>query len=86
MEEALERDRRFQLYATWGVVKGAVGPGAFVAVLWGAEKLGFEGWFLGALSVIAAFIAFGVASAWSDKGRMDDQKKLARLPKWEPKW
>ncbi len=86
MEEALEHDRQFQLKATWGFVNGAVGGGAFLAVLWGAERLGFEGWFLGALSAIAALIAFGVASAWSDKGRTDDQKKLARLPKWEPKW
>jgi hypothetical protein len=86
LEEALEHDRQFQMKATWGIVNTAVGLAAFFGVLWGADKLGMEGWLLGTVAAFAALMAWAVAVAWSDKGREGDLTKLSSLPKWEGKW
>lgn len=83
LEQALEHDREFQMKATWGIVNTLVGLSAFFGVLWAADKLGMEGWILGGVAGFAAFIAWGAAVAWSDKGRERDLKKLSHLPKWE---
>lgn len=85
LEDALEHDRQFQLGATWGFINSLVGAGTFLAVLWGAEKLGFDGWLLGTLAAVAALAGWAGASAWSDRGRLADLKKLSQLPKWEPR-
>lgn len=82
LENALDHDRQFQLKATYGFVNGVVGAGAFIGVLWGADKLGMDGWVLGAVTAFAAIIAWAAAAAWSDKGREGDLKKLSQLPKW----
>lgn len=84
LEASLEHDRKFQLRATWGIVNTSLGIVAFAGTIHLAEQwFGMTGWLLGTLAAVVAFVAFGVATAWSDKGRLGDEKKLSRLPEWE---
>lgn len=84
LEGALEHDRQFQMKATWGIVNTLVGVSAFFGVLWATDKwLKMDGWFLGMIAGVAAFVAWGAAAAWSDRGREGDLAKLPHLPRWE---
>lgn len=84
LEASLERDRKFQLNATWGIVGPLCGLAAFAGVSAAANNwLHMTGWILGGITTIAAFAAYLAAVAWCNKARDDDEKKLSRLPEWE---
>lgn len=82
LEEALEHDREFQLKATWGIVSSICGTLAFLSLLWAGTKLGMTGWLLGTILGVVALSGFAIGTAYAERGRADDSKKLSRLPKW----
>ena len=84
LEENLDHDRKFQLKATWGIVNASLGFGAVFGVCYVANHwLHLQGIILGAVAGFAALLAYGMAFAWSDKGREGDEKKLSRLLHWK---
>jgi hypothetical protein len=87
LEDALERDRDFQLSATWGIVRGSIWLGLF-GVLWGGNNLwrqwiGEPGWIAGIVIAIAALILMGLLSVHIERGYEGDLKRLSRLPVWQ---
>lgn len=82
LEEALEYDRTRQLSATWGIVKGVVGAGSFIAASAITSWLKLN-WWMGAAVWIVAFLAIFMAmSEYTERGEKADLDRLSRLPKW----
>lgn len=83
LEQSLNHDREFQLKASWNIVNSSMGAIALIGVLYATQQLvKIDHWIWEGLRWILAVAAFVFISSWSDKGRMDDLKKLSRLPKW----
>jgi hypothetical protein len=86
LEACLDHDRRFLLGATWGVVNGLLGLGAFLVIfpLAKTDWLGsWPGWVLGiVIYVVLALGGLALILSWTSKKQEDDARKLSDLPKW----
>lgn len=86
LEGSLAHDRKFQLEATWGILKGAVASAVLFGTIYFAGKwfpensvLRFGG---GLVLVIPALLAAGFFVGHLERKQTEDEGKLSRLPTW----
>ncbi|MGR4893375.1 hypothetical protein ACIPPQ_20310 [Sphingopyxis sp. LARHCG72] len=83
LERSLERDRRFQLDATWGIVSSFVSLCTVAGAIWLLNKTGLDGWEWRISATVVGLIAFIAPAFWIYKQREQDERRLSILPQWD---
>jgi len=84
LEHSLERDRRFQMDATWGILRGASSIGALIGAGVILKWLALESWLIEMIVGVVLFLSiFAITSFWIEKGKAGDDAKLTELPEWD---
>lgn len=84
LEECIEHDRRFQMDATWGLVRSNLATFPLIGALIAAHLWGLQAWYWYlAIAMLVPIAAAYFAVKKSDEGKAADLAKLSRLPKWD---
>lgn len=84
LESSIDQRTTFNLKATWGILHGVIGWGAFAGSAYLLNDwFGPVGWLGGVGIIAAAFAAMGYVVYRTNRSEEDDHKKLDRLPQWD---
>jgi hypothetical protein len=89
LEQAIADRDRLALDAAWGVHASLSVTMAYAVVLAAAIGWGKDRWWAWLIAVVAAPVVATIVNGWSNRHRMKEVERLAKLPEWEwkdPTW